>query len=582
MTAFGTTSRFALLMGVAIIAGSSALAQQREPAPPMRSQQRPDSQMDQRSAPPTQRQRDSTPSREMGQAEQHSSSVSVSAEFRTALTPHGRWEQHARFGEVWIPANRSREWRPYTVGRWVYTADWGWYWAEDREEADWGWVTYHYGRWVFDSDVGWVWVPGDEWGPAFVQWRHSADYVGWAPLPPAQIVVEYRDEPDVWVFVRSRDFVAAPRLARVILPSREYSVYLQQTIVVNQTVILDRRGFAVNPGIPAAVIAADIGRPIRTFDVRPRIFAGTVQIPGAIQVRAQDLRNRNLRATTIVRETRNTVQPTRDGARQLQPLGANEQGRLGDNPPRAAQRIGQPRQEGRQQGTPQQDQEVQQQGQQRREQQQEGRDGREPASTPGSTADERRQQGQQGRQGQQQKKEQPRQQQGRSKQERPETQGRGSDEERPQGRQGQQKKEQPRQQQGRSKQEPAESQGRGVDEQEQGRQGRSQQGQGVQRQERELGTQGRSSDEQQQRRPQPGREGRASDREQRPQGREQQRRQEQQSRPESTEGRGGNAPSQAVPSQGGQGPATEGRGGRGGTAPQPPSRGDQGENPANR
>ena len=79
----------------------------------------------------------------------------ISAEFRTALEPHGRWQQHGKWGEVWIPANRSRDWRPYTVGRWAYTDDWGWYWISDDSEASWGTVTYHYGRWIFDDDIGW-------------------------------------------------------------------------------------------------------------------------------------------------------------------------------------------------------------------------------------------------------------------------------------------------------------------------------------------------------------------------------------------------------------------------------------------
>jgi uncharacterized protein DUF6600 len=119
------------------------------------------------------------------------SSASLRSEFRTALEPHGRWQQHKRWGDVWIPANRPRDWRPYTVGRWVYTNDWGWYWASDDAEASWGWVAYHYGRWAYDDDLGWCWIPGDEWGPAWVQWRRSradVEYVGWSPLPPAAVL----------------------------------------------------------------------------------------------------------------------------------------------------------------------------------------------------------------------------------------------------------------------------------------------------------------------------------------------------------------------------------------------------------
>ena len=128
--------------------------------------------------------------------------VSVSVDFRTGLDPYGRWHRHSRWGEVWIPSRVDRDWRPYKIGRWIYTEDWGWYWASDE---DFGWIVYHYGRWVFDLDLGWVGASKGV-GAAWVQWRGGSQYVGWAPLPPDEIVVEYRDEPDVWVFVRARDF----------------------------------------------------------------------------------------------------------------------------------------------------------------------------------------------------------------------------------------------------------------------------------------------------------------------------------------------------------------------------------------
>ena len=58
---------------------------------------------------------------------------SVSVEFRTALEPYGRWQNHRRWGEVWIPSRVARDWEPYTVGHWVYSQDYGWYWASDAE-----------------------------------------------------------------------------------------------------------------------------------------------------------------------------------------------------------------------------------------------------------------------------------------------------------------------------------------------------------------------------------------------------------------------------------------------------------------
>ena len=267
--------------------------------------------------------------------------VSESADFRVALEPYGRWERHSRWGEVWIPTKVGRDWRPYTVGRWAYTDDWGWYWVSDQPEDDWGWITFHYGRWVFDRELRWVWVAGREWGPGWVQWRRGTQYVGWAPLPPDEIVVEYRDEPDVWIFVRSRDFVA-PRLVSVILPARQQDVFIHETVVVNQTIILRERGpaVAVNPGIAPAIIAAAVARPLRTFEVRPRILAGTAQIQGAAEVRPQDLRQGRAQRTQVtVRETKNVIQPSQN-VPPAQALAAGERGRLGDNPPRAARQGG--------------------------------------------------------------------------------------------------------------------------------------------------------------------------------------------------------------------------------------------------
>ena len=79
-------------------------------------------------------------------------------------------------------------------GRWVYTEEWGWYWVSDEEEADWGWVAFHYGRWAHDRRLGWFWVPGDEWAPAWVDWRRGDDYVGWAPLPPDEVMNKMLNE----------------------------------------------------------------------------------------------------------------------------------------------------------------------------------------------------------------------------------------------------------------------------------------------------------------------------------------------------------------------------------------------------
>ena len=102
----------------------------------------------------------------------------------------------------------SDNWRPYTVGRWTSTDEYGWYWDSYEPFA---WAVYHYGRWGYDPDYGWFWVPGDTWAPAWVQWRYSDEYVGWAPIGPGRpgyaygVPVNY-DPPiaESWVFVQPR------------------------------------------------------------------------------------------------------------------------------------------------------------------------------------------------------------------------------------------------------------------------------------------------------------------------------------------------------------------------------------------
>ncbi len=265
----------------------------------------------------------------------------VSLKFRTALEPYGSFRHVARWGDVWVPNDVSRDWRPYTVGHWVYSGDYGWYWVSDRDEAEWGWIAFHYGRWVWIDDLGWAWVPGHEWGPAWVDWRRGGGYVGWAPMPPDEVVLDVRDDPQYWIFVRPHDFLAADLETVFVEPE---PVILRESVVVNETVVVHDRGFAVNPGIEPVYLSAEIGRPVPEFQVRPRILAGTAHIQDAIQIRAEDLRHADFRRDLVresnIRETNNLVRPAASVPRP-EPLGAHERGRLGQNPPRAASGIAQ-------------------------------------------------------------------------------------------------------------------------------------------------------------------------------------------------------------------------------------------------
>ena len=222
-----------------------------------------------------------------------------------------------RWGEVWIPARIARDWQPYTNGNWIYSEDYGWYWISSEEEAEWGWVAFHYGRWINTDGYGWAWVPGNEWGPAWVDWRRSDEYAGWAPLPPDEIIVEYRDNPKFWMFVRMGDLVA-PHLRNAFLSFPQRQAILQRTVAVNRTMSLSDRRFAVNPGIAPAIIAKAARQPVRTFEVMPRVVAGTANIKGATEISADDLRRggnrpgQSIARASITKQTTNVVQPVQN------------------------------------------------------------------------------------------------------------------------------------------------------------------------------------------------------------------------------------------------------------------------------
>jgi hypothetical protein len=187
--------------------------------------------------------------------------------FYTALEPHGEWFETAEYGYVWHPAEVDETWQPYTEGQWVFT-DAGWTWVS---EEPWGWATYHYGRWVSIENEGWVWIPDSEWAPAWVSWRHSDDYVGWAPLPPearfrhevgfsAWVDAYYDIGPAYYSFVEVRNF-GAPRLRTVIVPPTQNITIINKT--VNITNITYRNNVVFVGGPEYEVVSKVSVQPIR-------------------------------------------------------------------------------------------------------------------------------------------------------------------------------------------------------------------------------------------------------------------------------------------------------------------------------
>jgi hypothetical protein len=193
--------------------------------------------------------------------------------FYSELASYGGWSEHPRWGYVWQP-RVSDDWRPYSRGYWVYTEEYGWYW---EAEEPWGWAVFHYGRWVLDEDDGWIWLPGTEWGPAWVAWRDSDEYVGWAPLgpdarwgPDGELAYDARfyDDPRyaaAWCFVQPH-YMTTPGLYRFLAPAPRNLLYLRHTRPVLGYQRTDRR--VVNRGFDVRRYERLVGRPVAMVRLR--------------------------------------------------------------------------------------------------------------------------------------------------------------------------------------------------------------------------------------------------------------------------------------------------------------------------
>ncbi|PTQ99829.1 hypothetical protein C8P68_102659 [Mucilaginibacter yixingensis] len=144
-------------------------------------------------------------------------------DFYDELAPYGTWLNDPKYGDVWVP-DAGADFRPYaTDGHWAETA-YGNTWVSD---FDWGWAPFHYGRWYFDEYYGWEWVPGYEWGPAWVDWRETNDYYGWAPMGPGvDVDMAFGDNysvPDFYWTFAPQAYICSPYI---------YNYYVPRTRVV--------------------------------------------------------------------------------------------------------------------------------------------------------------------------------------------------------------------------------------------------------------------------------------------------------------------------------------------------------------
>ena len=185
------------------------------------------------------------------------------------LSPYGNWINLPPYGYVWTPRNMGYRWRPYNNGHWVST-DYGWTWISHEE---WGSIPFHYGRWGYDDYFGWFWVPGTVWGPAWVSWRWSNQYVGWAPLPPGTefrigmgfTSSSFKIPHRFWIFLQSAHFMDS-NIYQYSLPYERNITIINFTSI--HTNIYFRNDRIINEGIGLDYVQRATRRTVPRYTIR--------------------------------------------------------------------------------------------------------------------------------------------------------------------------------------------------------------------------------------------------------------------------------------------------------------------------
>ena len=171
-------------------------------------------------------------------------------DFYDQLQPYGTWVSDPEYGDVWVP-DVDDNFRPYASrGHWVVT-DYGNTWVSNYP---WGWATFHYGRWRSDDYYGWEWIPGHQWAPAWVSWRHGGGYYGWAPLSTPGISISisigsgYRVPDNYWVCA-PQAYITGPNVYNYCVPPSRSVTIIHNTTIINNTYVKNNVTYVSGPRV---------------------------------------------------------------------------------------------------------------------------------------------------------------------------------------------------------------------------------------------------------------------------------------------------------------------------------------------
>ncbi len=188
--------------------------------------------------------------------------------FYDNLSPHGYWIDYPNYGYAWVP-NVGPDFIPYSTGGYWTMTSYGWTWVSNYS---WGWAPFHYGRWSYDSYYGWFWVPDNVWGPAWVAWRTSPGYYGWAPIGPNISITfamggGYAPPVDYWCYTSSQ-YMGQQDISNYYGPRKNTSDFVNTSTVVNNTYTDNRTQTTYIAGPKQEEVEKASGRTINPVSIK--------------------------------------------------------------------------------------------------------------------------------------------------------------------------------------------------------------------------------------------------------------------------------------------------------------------------
>ena len=124
------------------------------------------------------------------------------------------------------------------------------------------------------------WIPGHEWAPAWVSWRHGGGFFGWAPLLPGiNISISFGGGnriPDNYWVCAPQEYITRPNVYDYCAPALNVVNIIHNTTIINNTYINENHTYVTGPRIDE--IERVTNRPVNVYRINNDYAPGRASI----------------------------------------------------------------------------------------------------------------------------------------------------------------------------------------------------------------------------------------------------------------------------------------------------------------